>query len=61
MHFYSIASPGMRKHPEEREGLGFEEAQLGWAERVTLKAGWLQSQKGYFEAPSEWPKTWKRT
>ena len=54
MHLYSIASPGMRRQPEDREGLGIQEQEEGWSEPVNMRAGWVQTQKGYFEAPSEY-------
>lgn len=52
---YSIASPGMRRQSGDRKGLGSQgqDQEQGWAEPVTMKAGWVQTQNGYFEAPSE--------
>lgn len=48
LHLYSIAAPGMRLPPQSTHDLS---QLLGWAEPVRMKPGWLQVQKGYFEAP----------
>jgi hypothetical protein len=50
LHLYSIASPGMRRWPDNTQDLG---AALAWAESVNLKPGWVQLQKGFFQAPGE--------
>jgi hypothetical protein len=48
LHLYSIASPGMRRWPDNTQDLG---AALAWAEPVNMKPGWAQLQKGFFQAP----------
>jgi hypothetical protein len=48
LHLYSIASPGMRRWPDNTQDLG---AALAWAEPVNMKPGWVQLQKGFFQAP----------
>jgi hypothetical protein len=50
LHLYSIASPGMRRWPDNTQDLG---AALAWAEPVNMKPGWVQLQKGFFQAPGE--------
>jgi hypothetical protein len=50
LHLYSIASPGMRRWPDNTQDLG---AALAWAEPVNMKPGWVQLQKGFFQAPGD--------
>lgn len=50
MQLYSVAAPGMRKQPETTQELAHYK---GWCEPVNVKSGWLQVQKGYFDAPGE--------
>lgn len=52
LHLYSIAAPGMRKWPDASHCQGLSR-RLCWADPVNVKPGWQQTQKGYFEAPSE--------
>lgn len=50
LHLYSIAAPGMRHSSQNMQELS---QLMAWADAVNMRPGWVQVQKGYFEAPGE--------
>jgi hypothetical protein len=48
LHLYSVAAPGMRLRPSSTEQLG---RFLSWSDAVNMRPGWVQVQKGFWEAP----------
>lgn len=50
LQLYSIASPGMRRSATSTRDLA---RFTSWSDAVNMKAGWVQLQKGYFDAPGE--------
>lgn len=48
LQLYSVAAPGMRKPPDNMEELVHYK---GWCEPVNARPGWVQVQKGFFDAP----------
>jgi hypothetical protein len=48
LHLYSVAAPGMRQRPSSTEQLL---RLLSWSDPVNMRPGWVQLQKGFWEAP----------
>jgi hypothetical protein len=48
LHLYSVAAPGMRQRPSSTEQLT---RFLSWSDAVNMRPGWVQVQKGFWEAP----------
>jgi hypothetical protein len=48
LHLYSVAAPGMRQRPSSTEQLS---RLLSWSDPVNMRPGWVQLQKGFWEAP----------
>lgn len=48
LHLYSVAAPGMRQRASSTEQLS---RILSWSDAVNMRPGWVQVQKGFWEAP----------
>eukprot|EP00882_Tetradesmus_deserticola_P006586 GHRQ01006933.1.p1 GENE.GHRQ01006933.1~~GHRQ01006933.1.p1 ORF type:complete len:343 (+),score=136.35 GHRQ01006933.1:148-1029(+) len=48
LHLYSVAAPGMRQRQGSTEQLP---QLLSWSDAVNVQPGWVQLQKGFWEAP----------